>query len=227
MSPRRPDSAPRPDDDEFEQLSPGPATHPHSLHGHGDSPQSPGSSKSSGTSRQPAKPGMSAKAKALSYLARREHSQLELTRKLSAKGYSEDEIAQALAWVREHQFQSDTRFIRSVVRRKAPNLGDRAIAHELAQHGLSGSGKANSLVCDVDDSDEVVLDERQRAFDWLTRRYSAAWAHALAIEDPSLRRLSQQQVKAKALRGLGARGFEAGNASKAWRDFTEACEPEA
>jgi len=145
-------------------------------------------------------------------LARREHSQSELRTKLLQRGYSPDEVEQAIQWASSHQFQSDERFKLSLFRRRAPTFGDRAISAELGQHGL---GDLKSMDTDVEQ--ENVLDsEEDRAYDWIKRRQHAG-LQQLFGEGGSSGPQDELALKSKIFRGLSSRGFDFGNIDRAWR----------
>lgn len=154
---------------------------------------------------------LSAKAKVVSLLARREHSRKELTLKLAQKGYPDDDIREAIDWAVAHQFQSDDRFGRSLMRRRASNLGDRAIEAELSWHALQSE---NPQAAPHDD--EAPKPEGDRAFEWLERRYQGAVAAILGGEQTD-KQQALHALKAKAMRALSARGFEFHNIQKAWK----------
>lgn len=112
----------------------------------------------------------SLKAQALGLLAQREHSEVELRRKLlrrlqaaaraaeaeaaAARAASASEggavdgdaaappdhaarIDETIAWLRAHQYLSDTRFVESRVHARAARYGNLRIRQELAQHGVA------------------------------------------------------------------------------------------
>ncbi|CAM5203132.1 Regulatory protein RecX OS=Castellaniella defragrans OX=75697 GN=recX PE=3 SV=1 [Castellaniella defragrans] len=81
--------------------------------------------------------GPSLKARAIAYLSRREHSRLELRRKLSA--YSDDpaEIESVLDDLQREHWQSDTRYAQAYVHRKAPAQGTVRILQSLRQNGVA------------------------------------------------------------------------------------------
>lgn len=101
-------------DDDFETLAPA-----------DDAP--PGKSKKS---------GLSLKARAIAFLSRREHSQLELRRKLTPHCDDPQEIEQLLKQLENENWLSNERFAQSLVHRRAPRQGASRIVHELKQHGL-------------------------------------------------------------------------------------------
>lgn len=77
-------------------------------------------------------------AACLRLLARREHSQKELQTKLSAKGWSKDEVPPVLAALAEQGWQSDDRYAESYARsRLLKGYGPVLIAYELRQKGAA------------------------------------------------------------------------------------------
>ncbi|MDB5990224.1 MAG: recX [Herbaspirillum sp.] len=83
-----------------------------------------------------ARPPISLKARALRYLSMREHSRLELTRKLSRYAQEDDDIEALLDTLEAANFQSQSRFAESLVHRRAHRFGNSRIAMELQSHGL-------------------------------------------------------------------------------------------
>ena len=81
------------------------------------------------------------------YLSIREHSQLELRNKLSDKGYSNDEIFDAINEFASKDIQSDLRFTEEFIRsRLKKNKGPRLITSELINRGISESIISNKLL---------------------------------------------------------------------------------
>jgi regulatory protein len=81
--------------------------------------------------------GISAYDKALTLLARREHSARELKSKLVRKGMDADESAAALTQLQSKDYQNDARFGEMLVRsRIAQGYGPRWIIAELKTHGI-------------------------------------------------------------------------------------------
>ena len=85
-----------------------------------------------------AKMQMSLKARALRYLSAREHSRLELGRKLSAYAQEGDDVEALLDQLEAAKFLSETRFSESLVRRRSPRFGNSRILMELQSHGIEG-----------------------------------------------------------------------------------------
>lgn len=82
------------------------------------------------------KPGLSLKARAVGFLSRREHSRVELERKLAPHADDPAELKRVLDGLEREQWLSDTRFAQGLARRKAPLQGTARIMQELRQHGL-------------------------------------------------------------------------------------------
>ena len=109
---------------------------------------------------------LSLKARALTWLAQREHSRVELRRKLlrvaraehaehaaregagsaAAADSSADDsgcdeperrVDELLAWLQQHHYLSEARFLESRVHARSARYGNLRIRQELAQHGVS------------------------------------------------------------------------------------------
>lgn len=78
----------------------------------------------------------SLRARALSYLARREHSRLELRRKLAPHAESPEQLESVLDTLEAQGLLSIERFAESVVHRRAGRFGAARIRQELRQHDL-------------------------------------------------------------------------------------------
>lgn len=75
---------------------------------------------------------------AMNLLARREHSCLELTRKLRAKDFTDSEIQQVITALTNESLLSDTRYIESYVHaRHQKGYGPLKIEAELLSRGIS------------------------------------------------------------------------------------------
>lgn len=75
--------------------------------------------------------------RALRYLARREHSRWELTRKLEQAGFVPEEIAPLLDEFEEKNWLSDRRFAESWVADHQAKAGSVKLGYELRQRGVS------------------------------------------------------------------------------------------
>ncbi|MEY5097564.1 MAG: hypothetical protein RJA36_283 [Pseudomonadota bacterium] len=85
---------------------------------------------------QRGRPEPSLKARALRLLSLREHSRLELERKLREHEAREGELAEALDALAARGFISDERVAESVVHRRASRLGTTRVKAELQAKGL-------------------------------------------------------------------------------------------
>jgi regulatory protein len=95
--------------------------------------------------RRPQRPGLSLKGRALKLLSQREHSRLELTRKLAPHAAaaestdSAERLESLLDELERAGFLSSQRFAESLAHRRAPRFGLRRIEHELGAHRLDAA----------------------------------------------------------------------------------------
>ncbi len=85
-----------------------------------------------------AKSQMSLKARALRYLSAREHSRLELARKLFRYAQENDDVEGLLDVLEAAKLLSQSRFSESLVQRRAARFGNKRILAELQSHGIEG-----------------------------------------------------------------------------------------
>ncbi len=110
------------------------------------------------------RPTISLKARAIKYLSSREHSRLELARKLTPYAQDGDDIEALLNWLEQSNFLSAERFSESLVNRRASRFGNRRIFSELQSHGLETS------VFDAI-KQELIAGECGRATEVLLKKY--------------------------------------------------------
>jgi regulatory protein len=145
-----------------------------------------------------ARPPLSLKARALQWLAQREHSRVELRRKLMRAARQRDadapepvdagrEVDALLDWLVAERHLSETRFVESRVHARSARFGQRRIAQELAQHGVALEPTA---------AEQLKATEFERARSVWLRKYGSSPA-ADAAE------------RARQMRFLAARGFGA------------------
>lgn len=136
------------------------------------------------------KPQVSLRQRALDYLARREYSVAELSKKLQsvARQYEldADEIPEILADFQKRNWVSDTRFTEQILHARKAKFGSARIAHELREKGV-----ADNLIADA--IEDVKGDELANAKAVWRKKYDAA---------PSSR-----EEWAKQARFLQSRGF--------------------
>lgn len=104
------------------------------------------------------------KARALRFLATREHSARELAAKLKPYIEDGDDIEALMAWLQEKGFLSEERFAEAFARRKSSRYGSRRILYELQDHHLAGS-----VIQDI--TETLKETELQRAFTLWERKF--------------------------------------------------------
>jgi regulatory protein len=133
-------------------------------------------------------PETSLRERALRYLARRDHSRAELTRKLAPHGTAE-EIAAVLDRMSELSLQSDARMAASWVRGHAERFGHARLQNELARRGVARELIEETL------ADEDLATDLERA--------SALWRAKFHTAPADAREWARQA------RFLNGRGFSA------------------
>ena len=135
------------------------------------------------------RPPPSLQARALGWLAQREHSRSELRRKLLRHvGPDEPDPAARvdglLDALQSKGLLSELRFVESRVRQRSAGMGTKRIAHELAQHGLKLPPQALQ---------QLRSSELQRAAELCRRRFGTSAGDA--------------SERARRMRFLAGRGF--------------------
>ncbi|WP_038051190.1 regulatory protein RecX [Thioalkalivibrio sp. ALJ1] len=137
----------------------------------------------------------------LRLLVRREHSALELSRKLAERGFERDAVDAALERARELDYLSDTRYADFMARhRTEQGYGEQRIRAELAHNGI-GNETVNAALEALD-------------VDWLDQARAQLERHFR--HSPETR-----EDEARYLRHLAGRGFPGGIAHQAlaaWKD---------
>lgn len=108
----------------------------------------------------------SLKAQAMRFLARREHTRVELRRKLSARAQEGDDVESLLDELARKGWLSDARFAEQAIRAKARRFGPIKLAHFLKGKGVGEEAIAAGLRgagADGVSSLEVVWRSRFRA----------------------------------------------------------------
>ncbi|MFM2398983.1 MAG: recombination regulator RecX, partial [Pseudomonadota bacterium] len=103
-----------------------------------DDVDAPFDPRSDNTPGKPAKT-VSLMARAVGYLSRREHSTVELTRKLAAFAQSADEVAAVIDKLAAKGMLSDARYAASVMHRRGAKFGAARVAQELKAQGVVGA----------------------------------------------------------------------------------------
>ena len=128
----------------------------------------------------------SLRSRALSLLARREHSRAELTRKLTPHAQEGEDVGAILDELAAKGWLSDTRFAEQLVRSRARRFGPLKLAHELRSRGVDGEAIAAGL--------------RAAGVDGVSR-IEAVWKSRFRAPP------ADEREKARQARFLGGRGF--------------------
>lgn len=131
-------------------------------------------------------PKPSLKARALRLLSTREHSRLELGRKLARHAEEGDDINALLDFLEKNNWLSQERFSESLVHRRSARYGTSRIVAELQSHGIQGEALHELKA-------GLVEDETARCVDVWRRKFGVVAQDA--------------QQKAKQMRFLMQRGF--------------------
>jgi regulatory protein len=83
-------------------------------------------------------PALSLKARALRFLSMREHSRLELGRKLAKYAEEGDDVCALLDFLEKNNWLSQERFSESLIHRRGARYGNSRIVAELQSHGVNG-----------------------------------------------------------------------------------------
>jgi regulatory protein len=145
-----------------------------------------------------ARPPLSLKARALRWLAQREHSRIELRRKLLRAAREQARTGQAAAdedpaaeidalldWLVAQRHLSEARFVESRVHAREERFGQRRIAQELKRHGAA---------LDAESAQRLCASEFERA--------QAVWARKFGASPAG-----DEAARAKQMRFLAGRGF--------------------
>ena len=114
-----------------------------------------------------AKLQMSLKARAIRYLSAREHSRIELARKLSRYAQDGDDVEVLLDQLEAAKLLSQQRFSEAMVHRRAPRFGNSRILSELQSHGIADAtlaGLKGNLVLDENERAAAVLLKKCKSF---------------------------------------------------------------
>ena len=95
--------------------------------------------------KRPQRPLLSLKARALRYLSQREHSALELERKLAAYAKTPEELSAVLAELQAQNWQSDERYALARVRTRAAKYGSLRLRQDLENVGIDTEKIAQAL----------------------------------------------------------------------------------
>lgn len=140
---------------------------------------------------------LSLKGRALKLLAQREHSRLELARKLAAHVEEGEDLNALLDELERRGFISEERVVESVLHSKASRYGAARLVQELRSKGLDDETVRSA-------SEQLRETELERARELWRKRFGTPAADV--------------KEKARQLRFLAARGFSGAIASRVLRD---------
>jgi regulatory protein len=133
-----------------------------------------------------AAPQLSLKARALRFLSMREHSRLELGRKLARHAEEGDDVEALLDFLEKNNWLSQERFSESLIHRRAARYGNSRIVAELQSHGVQG---------------EALQELKSGLADSETERCREVWSRKFGTV------AADQQERNKQMRFLIQRGF--------------------
>ncbi len=134
------------------------------------------------------RPQPSLKGRALRLLSQREHSRLELERKLAEHETEPGQLAKALDELQARGFISEERVVESVIHRRAAKLGTARVKQELQSKGLSTEAMTEAL-------EQLRGTELERAREIWARKFG----------EPA----TEPKERARQMRFLISRGFAA------------------
>ncbi|MDC8759609.1 recombination regulator RecX [Janthinobacterium fluminis] len=133
-----------------------------------------------------AAPQLSLKGRALRFLSMREHSRLELGRKLARYAQEGDDVDALLDALEAANWLSQERFSESLIHRRAARFGNSRIVAELQSHGVGGEALQELRA-------SLAENETARACEVWRRKFGAVAADA--------------EQRSKQIRFLMQRGF--------------------
>ena len=139
-----------------------------------------------------AAPQLSLKGRALRYLSMREHSRLELGRKLARYAEEGDDVPALLDFLEKNNWLSQERFSEALIHRRAARFGNSRIVAELQSHGINGEA-LQELKAGLGDS------ETARACEVWQRKFGTV-ATDPAERNKQMRFLMQRGFSQKAVR---------------------------
>jgi regulatory protein len=135
---------------------------------------------------------LSLKARALRYLSAREHSRLELGRKLARYAEEGDDIEALLDFLEKSNWLSQERFAESLIHRRAARYGNSRVVAELQNHGVGGEALAEL-------KSGLAESETARACEVWRRKFGSV-AHDAAERSKQMRFLMQRGFSQRAVR---------------------------
>ena len=132
----------------------------------------------------------------------REHSRLELARKLMRYAQESDDVDGLLDWLENSSFLCQQRFSEALIHRRSARFGNNRIVSELYSHGIQGDDIAHAKA-------DLQQSEARRASAVLLKKFS----------QPAI----DAQERARQMRFLQQRGFSHGAIRSAIKSLDENC----
>lgn len=108
---------------------------------------------------------MSCRNSAMDYLARREHSRLELTRKLLQKNFTQQEVDATLDQLEEEHLLDDHRFAESYTQSRVNRgFGPVRIKQELLERGITETQAGEALSAWDDDWCRLAAEQQRKKY---------------------------------------------------------------
>lgn len=142
---------------------------------------------------------ISLKGRALRYLSMREHSRLELGRKLARHAQEDDDVEALLDFLEKANWLSQERFSESLIHRRAARYGNSRVLAELLSHGVSGDALRDLKV-------NLAQGEPARACEVWRRKFGSVAPDA-AARNKQIRFLMQRGFSQSAVQ-LAIKGLE-------------------
>ena len=156
----------------------------------------------SSSSRRRKRPEPTPAQRALGLLVRREHSERELTSKLTARGVPAADARAAVDKLKAAGWQDDARFAEQLVRSRASaGFGPVRIRAELGTHGLNREAITAAMEGFDGDWNEIARDQVRRRFgatvtqDRILQRRAAEWLMRRGFSGDHIRAVSRFDVE--------------------------------
>lgn len=144
--------------------------------------------------RAPGQQTPSLRARALRFLAMREHGRSELARKLAAHAESPEQLQALLDELERAGHLSEQRFVESMIRRRGARYGSRLVERELRERGVDGAVSDPLLR-------ELAAGDAERAMSVWRKRFGQP-ARNLAERARQQRFLAQRGFDAQTIAGV-------------------------
>jgi regulatory protein len=167
------------------------------------------------------RPTISLKARALRYLSAREHSRMELTRKLSRYAQESDNIEQLLDTLEAAKLLSEARFCDSLINRRKRQFGNSRIMAELQSHGVASITlvEAKATLRDGEVSRACEVWQRKFGMTTLKGEKEGEKAAGAAFRAKQMRFLQQRGFSHQAIRAAMAAGAD--NSATEWSSASD------